>query len=94
MTNHVVRLYVAAASIVVLFLAWAVIAAHPWPSKPAADPRLIALAAHQRAYRQEVALVKTLLARKQAAAAAAPATTAQPAVRVVTLPPLTITRVS
>jgi hypothetical protein len=92
MTDHVVRLYVAAASILVLFLAWAVIAAHPWPAGRAADPRLAALAAHERAYRQEVALVKTLLARKPAAPAAPAA--AQPAVRVVTLPPLTITHVS
>jgi hypothetical protein len=94
MTNHVVRLYVAAAGILALFLSWAVIAAHPWPAKSATDPRLVALAAHQQAYVREAALVKALLAHRAAAAAAAPAATAQPAVRVVTLPPLTITKVS
>ena len=32
MTNHVVRLYALAASLLVLFLTWAAIASHPWSS--------------------------------------------------------------
>jgi hypothetical protein len=104
MTNHVARLYVAAASVLVLFLAWAAIAAHPWPAKQsaAADPRIVALNARETALRAETVAVQRLLAVSRAqqaraatrtvAARSAPA--AQPAVRIVTLPPLTITRTS
>ena len=36
MTNHVARLYALALALVVFFLAWAVVAAHPWatPRRP------------------------------------------------------------
>ena len=46
MTNHVVRLYAFAGSVLVLFLTWATIAAKPWASHaaPKADPRWAALA--------------------------------------------------
>ena len=102
MTNHVARLYVAAATVLVLFLAWAVIASHPWPSRSGAlavsDPRLIALQAREQALRAETAAVNRILAQGQARATGATAATvvaaSRPAVRVVTLPPLTITRTS
>ena len=45
MTNHLVRLYAAAASIIVFFLLWTLVAAHPWEATSAAplDPRLTVL---------------------------------------------------
>jgi multidrug efflux pump subunit AcrA (membrane-fusion protein) len=133
MTSHHGRLYALAASTLVFFVAWAVIAAHPWATTKAAgrDPQLVALAqreqklrrtaglvqqvvAHRYAdYRRRYAAYKAALARRQAQivaaqqAAAAQATQlasvqqAAPAaapsgggVRVVTLPPLVITRTS
>jgi membrane protein implicated in regulation of membrane protease activity len=36
MTNHLVRLHAAAASIIVFFLLWTLIAAHPWEATSAA----------------------------------------------------------
>ncbi len=139
MTSHTGRLYSLALGLVVFFLAWAVVAAHPW-AKPAADPRLKALAAREARLRQEAKLVDQVVARRwadyraalrvrnaqvasakaqiaaarasaaaqartsyaAAATSAAPAASAPapaapaaaPSVRVVTLPPLTITRTS
>jgi len=104
MTNHVARLYVAAASVFVLFLAWAVIATHPWPTKSvtasANDPRIVALNARTAAIRSETVAVRQLLAQRRTQPAQTRLTAAQtapaalPPVRVVTLPPLTITRTS
>lgn len=135
MTSHVARLYALALSLLVFFVAWAVVAARPW-SAAKADPRLTALAAReQRLHRESVAVrrlvdrrwrayrialaarrkqiaarnaqialrQRQIAARQQrlaavgaqarAGAAAAPVASAAP-VRVVTLPPLTITRTS
>ncbi len=103
MTSHVGRLYAAAIAIVVLFLSWAAIAARPW--KPAsADPRLAALTAREQRIRQESIRVQRIVDARWAAyrkevaqrkaLAARPAVVAAPAVRVVTLPPLTITKTS
>ena len=98
MTSHTGRLYSLALALVVFFLAWAVIAAHPWATaKP--DPRLAALSARQAALQQEAKLVRQIVAARrqlttapaQNTAAAAPAA---PQVKVVNLPPLTITRTS
>jgi hypothetical protein len=128
MTSHAGRLYVVAATLVAFFLAWAVVAAHPWTTtaKAARDPRLAALAQREQRLRSEARLVqkvldrrfseyrrrfaayKQALARRRAelaaarrAAASAPAYASAPAasaagggVRVVTLPPLVITRTS
>jgi len=103
-TNHVGRLYAVALALVLFFLTWAVVAAQPWTSA-AADPRLGALALREARLRVEAKHVnaivarrfsdyrRALAARRAAQARAAQATTA-PAVRVVTLPPLTITRTS
>jgi hypothetical protein len=124
MTSHAGRLYALAAGIVVFFVAWAVVAAHPWATaKTARDPRLAALARREQRlradaklvqkvvdrrfsdYRRRFAAYKAALARRQArlvaatkaAAATAAATVAaspSASVRVVTLPPLVITRTS
>jgi hypothetical protein len=87
MTNHIARLYLLAASVLGLFVAWAGIAAQPW--QQAAEPAAAspALIAYEQRLREVAALVARLVAVRQARPAA-------PAVRVVTLPPLTTTRTS
>jgi hypothetical protein len=119
MASHLGRLYALAFALVVFFLTWAVVAAHPWAS-PAPDRRLRALAVREAELRREARLVHEVVAQRwaayaselklrrariaavrsraaqlaaQAAVAPAPASAA-PSVRVVTLPPLTITRSS
>jgi hypothetical protein len=99
MTDHTARLYAFAAAILVFFVAWAAVAARPWAAKTsaatAADPRVAALAAKEQRVRAEALAVRRVLAARSKAAAATPAApVAQPSVRVVTLPPLTITRTS
>jgi hypothetical protein len=125
MTSHTGRLYALGASLLAFFLAWAVIAAHPWASASTArDPRLVALAQREQRLRREAGLVqqivtrrfadyrkrfaayKAALAKRQAQLASAaqlaavrsatpsPSYASSPGVRVVTLPPLTITRTS
>ena len=127
MTSHTGRLYALAAAVVDFFVAWAVIAAHPWATVQATrDPRIVALAQREQRLRADAALVqkvvdrrfsdyrrrfaayKAALARQRARLAAErrAAVTAQAAsasasysgggggVRVVTLPPLVITRTS
>ena len=117
MTSHTGRLYALAVALVAFFLAWAVVAAHPWATT-AADPRLQALAARETQLRSEAKLVNQVVAQRMAAyrselqvrrlqiAAAknrvtqvaasysASAAPSSPSVRVVNLPPLTITRTS
>lgn len=103
MTSHIGRLYASAIAIVVLFLAWAAIAAQPWVP-PSQDPRAQALAAREQRIRQESIRVQQIVDRRWAtyrralaqrkALAARPTVVQAPAVRVVTLPPLTITRSS
>ena len=102
MTNHVVRLYAAAAALAALFLAWAGIAARPWVEPPR-DARLSALAQREQRLQRDAKLVQQVvdrrwadyraaLARSRAAAVTSRATT--PSVRVVTLPPVATTRSS
>jgi hypothetical protein len=119
MTSHTGRLYALALALVVFFLAWAVVATHPW-ARTSQDPRLKALAVRETQLRREAALVqrvvsqrwaayRTALQARRTAIAAAKARNAQLAslttasspmpspsssVKVVTLPPLTITRTS
>jgi hypothetical protein len=107
MTNHVVRLYALALALVLFFLTWAVVAARPWATA-SADPRLAALTAREQRVRQESIAVQRLVRhrwavyraqlgkrRSQIAAAKAQIAAAPPpSVRVVTLPPLTVTRTS
>jgi hypothetical protein len=68
MTNHHGRLYALAASTLVFFVAWAVIAAHPWTSTKVAgrDPRLVALTQREQRLRLEAALVQHVVARRYA----------------------------
>jgi hypothetical protein len=119
MTSHTGRLYALALALVVFFLAWAAIAAHPWAT-PAADPRLKALAVREAQLRKEAKLVKQVVAQRWAtyraqlkarqaqiaaakagssqnaalAGASSGAASASSSVKVVNLPPLTITRTS
>jgi hypothetical protein len=66
MTNHVVRLYAFAGSLLVLFLTWAAIAANPWAASatPKADPRWAALAAREQRLRHEAAVVNRVVAKR------------------------------
>lgn len=133
MTSHVARLYALVGAVLVFFVAWAAVAAHPWQTQASAtsttrDPRLAALQVRQQrlqarslavkqivdrrwaVYRAQLALRKqeikairvanattgtAALASSSVAAPAPPAPApAAPSVKVVTLPPLTITRTS
>lgn len=105
MTSHAGRIYALALALIVFFLAWAVVAARPWASA-AGDPRLRALAQREASLRREARTVDAIVARRFAAyraalhvrraaiAAAASAPAVSSSVRVVMLPPLTITRTS
>lgn len=110
MTSHAGRLYALALALLAFFLAWSVFAARPWVSSAQADPRIAALAAREQKIRHESVVVRRIvqkrwavyraalkqrkaqIAARQAQLAAAPA--AGPSVRVVNLPPLTVTRTS
>jgi hypothetical protein len=98
MTDHVARIYALAIAVLVFFVAWAAVAARPWASSAAPatpDPRVQALIVKQQRVRAEALTVRRVLAaRRQQAAAPASTPTPVPSVRVITLPPLTITRTS
>ncbi len=109
MTNAVARLYAITLAIAAFFVTWATVAAHPWapPATAARDPRVAALTARQQQVQAESIRVKRIvdarwalyhraLAARAKAAATQPvsAATAAPSVRVVTLPPLVVTRTS
>jgi hypothetical protein len=97
MTDHVARLYALAVAILVFLVAWAAVAARPWAtsSQATADPRVQALIVKQERVRREALTVRRALANRRAAAPASTAPAlAQPSVRIVTLPPLTVTRTS
>jgi hypothetical protein len=107
MTDRTVRLYAVVVAVLVFFVTWAAVAARPWAATKT-DPRLAALAQREQRLRADARLVKLVvdrrfaaynatLARRQVQLAAvttgaAPSTSA--AVRVVNLPPLTITKTS
>ena len=69
MTSPVGRIYATALTLFTFFLAWALIAAHPWPSKATAspDPRLRALAAREKKLRRESIATQRLVKRRWAA---------------------------
>ena len=98
MTDHVARIYALAIAVLVFFVAWAAVAARPWTSSAAPatpDPRVQALIVKQQRVRAEALAVRRVLAaRRQHAAVSASTPTPVPSVRVVTLPPLTVTRTS
>jgi hypothetical protein len=89
MTNHVARLYIAAASLLGFFLAWAGIAAHPWSSSSAAarDPAAAEVARYEQRLRADAELVRQLTTGRASQAVVPP-------VRIVTVPPVTTTRTS
>jgi hypothetical protein len=91
---RVTRLYVFAVTLLVFFVVWAVVAAHPWVAKSSAgDRQIAALAAREQQIHFESLLVRKLGAQRAARQpVAVPA--AAPAPRIVTLPPLVITRTS
>jgi hypothetical protein len=102
MTNHLVRLYAAAAALAAFFLAWAGIAARPWVEQPR-DPLLVALEQREQRLQRDARLVQQVVDRRWAAYRAAlaqsrtqkPAVAAPaPAVRIVTVPPVVTTRSS
>lgn len=65
MTSHAGRLYALAAALVAFFLAWAVVAAHPWTTvKAARDPRLRALALREQRLRADARLVQQVVSRR------------------------------
>lgn len=105
-TSH--RTYAVALALVVFFLAWATIAAHPWGA-PRPDPRLVALQAREQRLRADAKLVTRIVEQRNAAyrvalrarraaiadvRSQALVAAQAPTVRVVTLPPLTTTRTS
>lgn len=65
MTSQHGRLYALALALVVFFLAWAVVAAHPWATA-SADPRLRALAIRQAQLQHEAKLVRRVVAKRWA----------------------------
>ena len=60
-----VRLYVVAAAVVVVFVAWAFAAAHPW-GDAAPDPGVLALAAGEQRVRREQVRGQELVDRRWA----------------------------
>ena len=109
MTNHVARLYALVAGVLVFFVAWAAVVAHPWATTSTSakvDPRVARLAARQHALQVESVRVKrivdarwaayrhALAQRKTQNAQVGATAVAAPAVRVVNLPPLVVTRTS
>jgi hypothetical protein len=110
MTSHVGRLYALALALLVFFLSWAAVAAHPWAATAEPDPRVAALVAREQRVRREAVVVRRIvrhrwavyrrdLHRRRSQIAAAKraqvlAAAAAPPVRIVNLPPLTVTRTS
>ncbi len=66
MTSHVARLYALAVAVLVLFAAWAVVAAHPWQTAThkAADPRIHALVIRERRIRHQSIAVRRIVGRR------------------------------
>ena len=101
MTDHVTRLYAAAAALAAFFVAWAGIAARPW-TEPPQDPRLAALEQREQRLQRDATLVQQVVERRWAAyraelarrSAAPVASAAAPAVRIVTMPPVATSRSS
>jgi len=110
MTNHHARLYGLALALVVFFLGWAVVAAHPWAT--ASDPRLRTLSLREAQLRREAQVVRRVVAARwthyrvqlklrraqiatvSAAAASASQQAAAGPVQVVSLPAHVVTRTS
>ena len=108
MTDRPLRLYAVVVALLVFCVAWAAVAARPWVA-PKADPRLAALAVREKRLRADARLVQQIVNQRTSTYRAALATrqtqnaaarnlaavqSPAPAVRVVNLPPLTITKTS
>ncbi len=65
MTSHHARLYGLALALVVFFLGWAVVAAHPWATQ-ATDPRLKTLGKREAALRRDAQVVRKVVAARWA----------------------------
>ena len=65
MTSHHARLYGLALTLVIFFLGWAVVAAHPWGTK-ATDPRLKLLGRREAQLRREAQVVRKVVAARWA----------------------------
>jgi hypothetical protein len=63
MTSHQGRLYALALSLVVFFVMWAVVAAHPWATA-SPDPRLRTLAIRETQLRHEARVVGKVVAAR------------------------------
>ena len=89
MTSHVARLYALVLGVFVFFDSGAAVDAHPWATTATAakDPRIAALVARQQRVQRESLRVQQVLQARSATGKA-------PAVKIVNLPPLTVTRVS
>ena len=105
MTSHAPRLYALALAIVVFFLVWATVAAHPWVNDteassaagaPAPTADLASLKARERALKKQIVQARALLAIEPAGTAPvnAPPVVSPPAAQVVSAPPVTVTRSS
>ncbi len=64
MSEHLVRLYAAAAGLVVFFLFWAVIAARPWAAAGESDPRMEALQRREATLARETRQVNRVVKRR------------------------------
>jgi hypothetical protein len=63
MPSHTGRLYAVAGALVVLFLGWAAVAAHPWDAAPV-DPRVAALTERRAQVREDAAKAKRVVAAR------------------------------
>ncbi|MGZ4462224.1 MAG: hypothetical protein ACXVZP_05245 [Gaiellaceae bacterium] len=88
MTSPLARIYAIALASLVFFVSWALIAAKPWA--PTTNPQLLALA--QQVQQQSVALQQQQLGKQSQAGGTTQLASGR--ARVVTLPPLTITKTS
>jgi len=100
MTDHVARLYATGLALVVFFLSWAAVAAHPWGHEAEAakpDPRIVQLERRaEKLRKRQVRVQRRLdrrfeayrveLARRQALSVAAPASPAPVAAPAVPAP--------
>ena len=68
MTSHAGRLYAVALALLVFFLTWATVAAHPWSrrSTPRVDPRAAPLAAREQRLRHESLVVARIVRHRWA----------------------------
>ena len=61
MKSQLGRVYVLAIAVLLFFVMWALISAHPWASQAAVDPRVAKLQLREQQVRQEVARAKKIV---------------------------------